>query len=97
MRQENRILECIKKRCGIASFVDVYDSDIGIYIEDCREDMIASGVPEDIAVSDSHAGVLTAVTLYVKAYIGNDRTDTERYLELYRNRVFRLSLEEGGT
>lgn len=97
MGQEDGMLECIKKRCGIASSVKVYDPDIRIYIEDCRADMLASGVPEDIAGSDSHAGALTAVTLYVKAYIGNDRADTEKYLELYRNRVFRLSLEEGGT
>ena len=91
------MIERIKERCGIASSVKVYDSDIRMYIEDCRADMAASGVPEEIAKSDSHAGVLTAVTLDVKAYIGNDRTDTEKYLELYRNKVFRLSLEEGGT
>lgn len=91
------MLECIKERCGIAPSVKVYDSDIETYIEDCRADMAASGVPKEIAESDTHAGALTAVTLYVKAYIGNDRTDTEKYLELYRNRVFRLSLEEGGT
>lgn len=90
------MLECIKERCGIASSVEVYDSEIETYIEDCRADMVASGVPKEIAESDSHAGALTAVTMYVKAYIGNDRTDTEKYLELYRNRVFRLSLEEGG-
>lgn len=33
------------------------------------------------------------LTLYVKAYIGNDRTDTEKYLDLYQKKVFRLTLE----
>ena len=55
--------------------------------------MIASGVPQNIAKSADHQGVLTAVSLYVKAYLGNDRTDTEKYLDLYRKKVFRLTLE----
>ena len=36
---------------------------------------------------------VTAATLYVKAYIGDDRTDTEKYLDLYRKKVFRLTME----
>ena len=90
------MIEQIKKRGGIAPSVTVYDSDIRMYIEDCQADMLASGVPEELAGSETHPGVLTAVTLYVKTYLGNDRTDTEKYLKLYRNKVFRLSLEKGG-
>ena len=88
--------ELIKKRCGIASSVTVYDDDIEMYIEDSRSDMIASGVAEELANSDKHPETLTAITLYVKAYLGNDREDSEQYLKLYREKVFRLSLEEGG-
>ncbi len=91
------MLEKIKERCGIAPSVTVYDDDIKAYIEDCRADMIVSGVPKELAESGTNAGILTAVTLYVKAYLGDDRTDTEKYLKLYWNKVFRLSLEEGGT
>ncbi len=91
------MLELIKERCGIAASVKVYDKDIQMYIEDCRADMIASGVAKEIAESEGDAGTLLAITLYVKAYIGNDRTDTDKYLKLYREKVFRLSLEEGGT
>lgn len=91
------MLEKIKERCGIAQSVTVYDNDILAYIEDCRADMIASGVSKKLTKSEKNAGVLTAVTLYVKAYLGDDRTDTEKYLKLYWNKVFRLSLEEGGT
>ena len=31
--------------------------------------------------------------LYVKAYLGNDRSDTRMYLDLYRKKVFRMTLE----
>ena len=41
------MLELIKKRCGIASAITVYNEDIVMYIQDCIEDMIASGVPPE--------------------------------------------------
>lgn len=85
------MLEMIKKRCGIA--VNVYDDDIQSYIDDCKADMIASGVPEGL-FAEENAQIITAVTLYVKAYIGNDREDTDKYLDLYRKKVFRLTLED---
>ena len=92
------MLEIVKNRCGIAGSVIVYDADIELYIKDCLADMAASGVPERLLVNtDDYEGVVTAVSLYVKAYLGNDRTDTEKYLQLYRKKVFRLSLEEGGS
>lgn len=92
------MLNIVKNRCGIAESVTVYDEDIELYIRDCLADMAASGVPERLITnSDDYEGVATAVSLYVKAHLGNDRTDTEKYLQLYRNKVFRLSLEEGGS
>lgn len=97
-QEKDIMLNIVKNRCGIAESVKVYDTDIELYIRDCLADMSASGVPERlIENSDDYEGVVTAVSLYVKAYLGNDRTDTEKYLQLYRNKVFRLSLEEGGT
>lgn len=92
------MLELIKKRCGIS--VSVYDEDIEVYMADCREDMIASGVPEELFSEDKteiNEQVATAMTLYVKAYLGNDRSDTEKYLDLYRKKVFRLTLEGDGS
>lgn len=88
------MLELIKKRCGIS--VSVYDEDIENYITDCREDMLAAGVPAELFPENEteiNKQVITAVTLYVKAYLGNDRSDTEKYLDLYRKKVFRLTLE----
>lgn len=90
------MIETVKFRCGIPEKVTIYDDDIRLYIEDAKEDMIMSGVPPDI-IEAKDSRVTTAVTLYVKAHIGSDRSDTERYLGLYRQKVFRLTLEEGGS
>lgn len=82
----------VKKRVGIAESVKVYDEDIENYLEDCKQDMLDSGVPAEI-MEKQDSRVATAAALYVKAYLGNDRTDTEKYLKLYREKVFRLTLE----
>ena len=63
-------------------------------LKDCLEDMKASGVPERLLDKPRKPPVITAVTLYVKAYLGDDRSDTEMYLKLYRQKVFRLTLED---
>lgn len=81
----------IKLRCGIAKQVTVYDEEISGYIEDARADLIASGVPPD-QVDAPDEQIVTAVTLYVKAHIGDDRSDTGVYMDMYRKKVFRLAL-----
>ena len=86
------MLSIIKMRCGIAEAINIYDEDIEMYIEDCKDDMLASGVPAHL-IAEKKPGVITAVTFYVKANIGNDRSDTSRYMDLYRKKVFRLTLE----
>lgn len=82
----------IKKRLGIAENVTVYDDDIGSYLSDCEQDMLDSGVPKK-TIDNQDDRVVTAATLYVKANLGNDRTDTDHYMELYRQKVFRLTLD----
>ena len=75
----------------------MYNDDISDYIADALEDMKTSGVPPDIISKDTDdSRDLTAVTLYVKAYLGNDRSDTRMYLDLYRKKVFRMTLEGNG-
>ncbi len=89
------MLQEVKLRCGIAPEIIVYDEEIEMYIKDALEDMRASGVPEWLLSTERvHPQTLTAVTLYVKAYLGSDRTDTDKYLDLYRKKVFRLALED---
>lgn len=87
------MLELIKQRCGIADAVKVYDRDIISYIEDAKGDLKDSGVDASLIESEDQ-GVITAITLYVKAYLGNDREDTEKYMDLYRTKVFRLTLKD---
>ena len=82
----------IKKRLGIAENVTVYDDDIRSYLADCEQDMLDSGVPQK-TVDYQDDRVVTAATRYVKANLGNDRADTEKYMELYRQKVFRLTLD----
>lgn len=86
------MLTKVKKRCGIAETVKVYDEEIESLITDCAEDMKASGVPPDLVEAGGDP-VVTATTFYVKAHIGNDRSDTEKYQKLYEKKVFRLTLE----
>ena len=85
------MLEKIKLRCGSAKQITVYDEEINGYIEDARADLIDSGVPPDL-VNTPDERIITAITLYVKANIGDDRSDTEIYMDMYRKKVFRLAL-----
>lgn len=87
------MLEKVKSRCGIAEEITVYDEQIQEYIADALADMAASGVPEELLENEEDPQIMTAVSCYVKAYLGDDRTDTEKYLDLYRKKVFRLTLE----
>lgn len=82
----------VKKRLGIADNVSAYDDEIKSYLADCEQDMIDSGVPKK-TIDYQDDRVVTAATLYVKANIGNDRTDTEKYMGMYRKKVFRLTLD----
>ena len=87
-------LEKIKLRCGIVSEINVYDEEISSLLEDCEQDMLAAGVTSEVMNDEEHLQqLITAATLYVKAHLGNDRTDTAIYMSMYRNKVFRLTLE----
>lgn len=86
----------VKERCGIPEEIKIYDDDIRTYLGDCLEDMKSSGVPERfLAEKESNPQTITAATLYVKAYLEEDCTETEKYLDLYRKKVFRLTMEDG--
>lgn len=89
----DNLFELIKKRRGIAGNVTVYDDDIKSYLADCKQDMLDSGVPKK-TIDGQDDRVATAAALYVEANLGNDRTDTETCMKLYRQKVFRLTLDE---
>ncbi len=88
------MLEQVKVRCGIPASITVYDSEFQALIDDCIEEMKTAGVPA-VLLSDTSENprVLTCIVLYVKAFRGDDRTDTDKYLEMYHRKVFKLSLE----
>jgi len=89
------MLEKIKGRMGIHESVKIYDLEIAGLISDATHDLGFSGVPKGVINKQTNS-VLTAITMYVKANFGNDRSDTNRYMTLYRQKVFRLTMEEGG-
>ncbi|MBO6269090.1 MAG: hypothetical protein J6N19_08125 [Clostridium sp.] len=91
MTDEEKLTKA-KARIGI--LVSVYDEEITDLLADAKKDMIAAGVPESAEQSESF---FNAQMLYVRAWLGNDRADTNRYMAAYREKVFRLALEEGGT
>ena len=91
------LLNLVKARCGIPASVTVYDdSELQPLIMDALEDMKTAGVPAWILEDKGEATnprVLTAISHYVNANRGSDRTDTARYMRLYRNKLHKLMLE----
>lgn len=90
------MLEKIKIRCGIPSSISVYDDEFKFLIADAIEDMQTAGIPAAMLEDkgdETNPRVLTAVSLYVKANRGDDRTDTDKYMDMYHKKVFKLMLE----
>lgn len=95
------LLKDVWSRTGISTDLPEYEPDITSYLRDALADMKDSGVPEsyvpadiDINAEEVDDRVITAATFYVKAQIETDLPDTEKYLDLYRKKVFRLTLLE---
>ena len=87
----------IKIRCGYEIDVTAYDDEIRDLVEAAVMDMLTAGVAEDLFVTENlDKRILNALSLYVQAYIEQDRSDTNRYQSLYKRTVFKLSLEDGG-
>lgn len=88
------MLETVKLRCGIPVSITAYDDEYTELIEDAKEEMKTAGVPDSL-LSDINVNhrVLTCIVLYVKAMRGDDRSDTDKYLEMFHRKVFKLSLE----
>ena len=93
------LLTLVKMRCGIPESITAYDeSEIKPLIKDCMIDLQSSGLPVSIlpeSVEDENPDprVVTAISLYVLAHHGQDRSDTDLYMKMYRKKIFKLSLE----
>lgn len=86
----------VKARAGYAE-VDAFDGEITELMSSAVMDMLTAGVPADMFEDDPiDARIINAMAMYVLAYIEQDRSDTNRYLTLYKRLTFKLSLEDGG-
>lgn len=76
------MLDKIKLGCGIAPSITIYDAQINDLIMSAKADLMLGGVIKEVLQSENEI-LLNSITCYVKAYRGNDRSDTEKYLKLY--------------
>lgn len=90
------LFEVVKRRLGIAEAITVYDKDIQMYIDECKQDMVASEVPKAVVDAETPA-VATAVYLYVDAHLWEDKTNREEDMALYCKKVSRMTLEPDGS
>ncbi len=90
------MLDEIKKRCYITS--DLFDDEIKSLINACIRDLkdvnIDTSNLDDKNIDKIDGQLLNCIVNYVKAYRGNDRTDTEQYLKMYESLKNKLSLQE---
>ena len=88
----------IKERAGYSADITAYDTEIQDNMEAAITKMLAAGVPEDLFADEDPIDkrVLITITLYVNAYTGPDRTDTQTYLKMFSDGVKNLQLEDGG-
>lgn len=93
---DSTLLTTIKDRLGIPAEITTYDGELTSVISAAQSDILASGVPSDLIEANDDRVVL-AITAYVKANYGDDRSNTTRYTQIYQGIVFRLCQEEGGS
>ena len=89
-----KVFDSVKKRCYITA--SMYDDEITSLINSCILDCIEAGVNEKV-LNETQEGniddlVLNCITNYVKAYRGNDRTDTNQYMKMYESIRNKLTL-----
>ena len=88
----------IKTRAGYSEALTAFDEEIRDAIEAAVTKMLAAGVPEDLFVTEDPIDkrIIIAITCYVNAHCGQDRTDTSKYLKLFSDNVRNLQTEDGG-
>lgn len=88
------MLDLIKSRCYIIS--SIYDEEIKSLISAGILDCVTAGIREDVfdeKKDNSYDSLaLNCITNYVKAYRGNDRVDTDKYIKMYESLRDKMSL-----
>ena len=69
MSSEN-MLNLMKKALLIPATENYADDEISVHIASCRQLLITTGVPREIAESDDHPLVTALITIYVKTNFG---------------------------
>lgn len=99
------LLASVKLRCGIPDSITIYDEPEMIpLIMDAIEEMRTAGVSSDLLPDTSaeewynsetavDPRVITCIVFYVQECRGNDRNNTMRYRNLFRQKLFKLMLE----
>ena len=64
------MLEKMKKALLIPATENYADDEISVHIASCRQLLITSGVPREIAESDNHPLVTALITIFVKTHFG---------------------------
>ena len=75
---------------GVTS--DYYDDEISLAIEAAKLKMTLGGVSEGKAQDDSDPLVRVAIIAFVKATVGNDNPDAQRYMESFESYVTHMKL-----
>ena len=96
------LIELTKARLGnIPEFieVDLDRFDLEEWIKDAVAEMADSGVPKSMLPDDPDTTehdeqVATAIFYYVAAALGNGTNPNTRYTTMFRQKVFRLALNE---
>lgn len=89
MATRNILEEC---RAALGLTDGYFDDQIALLIEAARKAMWRGGVGEDKANDDSDPMVIVCITCFVKAMIGNDNPDAEKYMASFDSMVSLLKM-----
>lgn len=89
MATRNILEEC---RAALGLTDGYFDDQIALLIEAARVKMIRGGVPEATANDDTNALVIVCIICFVKAMIGNDNPDAEKYMASFDSMVSLLKM-----
>jgi len=87
--ERDALSEC---RAALGLTDGYFDDQIALLIEAARAKMVRGGVPEEKAQDDGDALVIVCITCFVKAMIGNDNPDAEKYMASFDSMVSLLKM-----
>lgn len=87
--ERDALSEC---RAALGLTDGYFDDQIALLIEAARKAMWRGGVPEDKTNDDADPMVIVCITCFVKAMIGNDNPDAEKYMASFDSMVSLLKM-----